>query len=569
MGGQRSREKSYGSIYSEDDNYRVAPRISNRRPESMYYERRDAFSPTRDAYDDRPDPRRMSRRYEDQDVVSRGFGVRAPSVEERDRRSDSIDSRHLHRSDSLVASNRRDYAAERGPGEEVRSDVDRREPERAPRYEEPQFAREKPIREKERDPPRERNVPREKEREYEDDRRLRERERERDRDRDRERDREREHLRVDRDREYDRYSGEERRPREKRIDREVEPDRRERIEEKSHDEHDFAPHVPGALAGTAAAGALAYGANEALGRRERERKEAARDDHDECELPREDTQRDERVKENKGRQDSVVAEERARAPVKAEGREFAIREEESPDAERARARHYIAKEEAAAKEARDSKSAPAEILDPEEDYRRRVAQEMERVKGAREEEASPIGADRDRRRRERDMRHTNAYESPRESTSDNIDDSKALMPIERNRENSLDTSSDTVTGSSDTSREKRVAIVEPAREKERPKSILRKPTEKFPEDPNPVREGVAPLKDAKNKNIPAGARWTKIDRRLVNPEALDAAQERFEERKDCVIVLRVLTKEDIQKFADKTKEIRGTLLPCVIWLELS
>ena len=59
------------------------------------------------------------------------------------------------------------------------------------------------------------------------------------------------------------------------------------------------------------------------------------------------------------------------------------------------------------------------------------------------------------------------------------------------------------------------------------------------------------------EGIPAGARWTKIDRRLVNPQALEEAQERFEERLDCVIVLRVLTKDEIQKLADRTLEIRG------------
>ena len=62
---------------------------------------------------------------------------------------------------------------------------------------------------------------------------------------------------------------------------------------------------------------------------------------------------------------------------------------------------------------------------------------------------------------------------------------------------------------------------------------------------------------AKQQGIPPGARWTKIDRRLVNPEALEEAKERFEERLDCVIVLRVLTKEDIQKLADRTRKIRG------------
>jgi hypothetical protein len=89
------------------------------------------------------------------------------------------------------------------------------------------------------------------------------------------------------------------------------------------------------------------------------------------------------------------------------------------------------------------------------------------------------------------------------------------------------------------------------------KGILRKPTKKFPEEPEPIREGVAPLTDAlKGKDIPVGARWTRIDRCLVNPEALEEAKERFEERVDCVIVLRVLTKEEIQKLADRTKEIR-------------
>lgn len=90
-----------------------------------------------------------------------------------------------------------------------------------------------------------------------------------------------------------------------------------------------------------------------------------------------------------------------------------------------------------------------------------------------------------------------------------------------------------------------------------PKSILRKPTEKFPEDPSPTREGVASPTDAKkSKDIPPDARWTKIDRWLVNPQALEESNERFEERRDCVIVLRVLPREDIQKLADRTKQIR-------------
>ena len=109
-------------------------------------------------------------------------------------------------------------------------------------------------------------------------------------------------------------------------------------------------------------------------------------------------------------------------------------------------------------------------------------------------------------------------------------------------------------------RQTRVRVVSPAREKTpeaKPKGILRQPREKFPEDPAPVREGVAPLKDAGKKGIPPNARWTKIDRKLVNPEALDMGNERYEERIDYVIVLRVLTKEEIEQYAKKTQEIRG------------
>ena len=88
------------------------------------------------------------------------------------------------------------------------------------------------------------------------------------------------------------------------------------------------------------------------------------------------------------------------------------------------------------------------------------------------------------------------------------------------------------------------------------KGILRKPTERFPEDVDASKSDVAPRKLLKPKGIPPGAKWTKIDRRLVNPQALEEKRERFEERQDCVIVLRVLTKDEIQGYSDRTKEIR-------------
>ncbi|KAH7397170.1 kinase-like domain-containing protein [Pyrenochaeta sp. MPI-SDFR-AT-0127] len=90
-----------------------------------------------------------------------------------------------------------------------------------------------------------------------------------------------------------------------------------------------------------------------------------------------------------------------------------------------------------------------------------------------------------------------------------------------------------------------------------PKGILKQPTKKFPEGTEIQREGaLVPKAPLKGKDAPANARWTRIDRRLVNPEALEEAKERFEERIDYVIVLRVLKKEEIQNLADRTKQIR-------------
>lgn len=121
-------------------------------------------------------------------------------------------------------------------------------------------------------------------------------------------------------------------------------------------------------------------------------------------------------------------------------------------------------------------------------------------------------------------------------------------------------------GEGEDGRPRKVSIVEPLKDKKedaKPKGILKPPREvPFPEDPNPTREGVAPLKQAGKEGIPPGARWTKISRILVNPEALEKSHERYEEREDYVIVLRVLNRDEIEKLAEKTKEIRGnSILP--------
>lgn len=112
--------------------------------------------------------------------------------------------------------------------------------------------------------------------------------------------------------------------------------------------------------------------------------------------------------------------------------------------------------------------------------------------------------------------------------------------------------------------EKQVRVVSPPRDKDEKKpikGILKQPKPQFPEEPNPVREGVAPHKDDKTKgNVPPGARWTKINRKLVNPEALTIGKERFEVRDDFVIVLRVLSKEEIEAYTAATAQLRSGLL---------
>jgi hypothetical protein len=109
--------------------------------------------------------------------------------------------------------------------------------------------------------------------------------------------------------------------------------------------------------------------------------------------------------------------------------------------------------------------------------------------------------------------------------------------------------------------ERQMRVVSPPRDKDEKKpikGILKQPKPQFPEEPNPVREGVAPHKDDKKKaEVPTGARWTKINRALVNPEALTIGKERFEVRDDFVIVLRVLSKEEIQAYATATAQLRG------------
>ncbi|KAF2114070.1 hypothetical protein BDV96DRAFT_600808 [Lophiotrema nucula] len=408
----------------------------------------------------------------------------------------------------------------------------------------------------------------------------------------------------ERERDRDRVPTYEERPRER--------DRRDRDSEDRGLKSVAIPAVAGVAAGAAA---VTYGAGDILKAREREReRERDRDLERDRERDRDPDRERERDRERRrehderDRRDRAPEERRERAPE--ERREIApeerrdrgpearlppaaaayasIQEPERRPRERRyeddererkprrapssdgsndeRPRHYVDREVAREADRRKEQSSKEAPLDPDEEYRQRIQLEAERSgRAAREREPSDSDKERERRRRKEDRdRSRDAPDRARgppssivEPPQTRYDDPRRSAPLlNTNVVSEPDSFTSPAVGRDGPS--KSVQIVEAPREPpSAPKGILRKPTEKFPEHPESIREGVAPHKDAmKGKDIPVNARWTKIDRSLVNPEALEEAKERYEERMDCVIVLRVLTKQDIQKLADKTKEIR-------------
>jgi hypothetical protein len=221
-----------------------------------------------------------------------------------------------------------------------------------------------------------------------------------------------------------------------------------------------------------------------------------------------------------------------------------------------RPRHYVDRDAEGRREPAPKEAA----LDPDEEYRRRVQQEAERSsRSTRDREHEDT--DRERRRPKFDRDSSRSPDERSRASPPATREGPSARPDERSGslyDANLVQEPESFDKLQADQPSKSVTIVTPPKEPlPAVKGILRKPTAKFPEEPEPIREGVAPHKDAlKGKDIPIGARWTRIDRRLVNPQALEEAKERFEERMDCVIVLRVLTKSEIQKLADRTKKIR-------------
>ena len=57
------------------------------------------------------------------------------------------------------------------------------------------------------------------------------------------------------------------------------------------------------------------------------------------------------------------------------------------------------------------------------------------------------------------------------------------------------------------------------------------------------------------EDIPKVAKWTKISRRLLNPEALERVSKRDKVRNNFVVVFGVVTKQEIHDFTISTQSI--------------
>ncbi|KAN0122113.1 hypothetical protein V8E51_000439 [Hyaloscypha variabilis] len=88
------------------------------------------------------------------------------------------------------------------------------------------------------------------------------------------------------------------------------------------------------------------------------------------------------------------------------------------------------------------------------------------------------------------------------------------------------------------------------------KSILRRPTRQFPEDPDYLREGVGLREEAIGNKVPQDARITKLDKSKVDIVAMRRLIPRCEERGDHVLVFKFLEDADIAFFTELTDLMR-------------
>jgi zinc finger CCCH domain-containing protein 13 len=554
----------------------------------------------RSPVEDELDPHRSRHRFKDEQVESRGFGIRSQSIGKPepspDRDSRTTESLRpisaIYATEALVPQpNARDYL----PPLSVEDERREREKER----EREKLEHDRDLQER-----------------VEHERVKRERERDTGRDRDRDRDYERDYERRRDTDDYERYDN--------RYD-----DRDRTRRDRANSDH--IRHAANATVAAAGVGAAAYAAHVGAEKREKERdrdrdrdafREAPREREREREAIREAPPRDrerEIPRDVPREREREVVKEPLREPTRDRERDLSrepVREvprdlvRETPR-ELSRELPRESTRERERERERDHDRERDRNRDRDSYHRHRPSSEEDQSLARQQSRREPNGREdalerkyEDRRRDTKDIDPDEDYnrrlqQAQKELEQLPVPDESAAQQVSQSRHNSLldsgithespiDLHNPTMTGalpipdrdivaptstavatlssapmSKDSSRDTRVRIVEPPKNEVAPppvKGILRKPTEKFPDHKDDVREGVKPLKEeAERKGIPTDAKWTKIDRRLVNPDALDAAGERYEERVDFVIVLRVLTKAEIQKLADKTREIRGML----------
>ena len=106
----------------------------------------------------------------------------------------------------------------------------------------------------------------------------------------------------------------------------------------------------------------------------------------------------------------------------------------------------------------------------------------------------------------------------------------------------------------------------------RTRTILRHPTPKFSEDPDFSPEGIGLREQSLGGKVPSDARITVLNKAKVDITAIRWLLPRCEERKDCVVVYRLLEDWEIKVITDTTALFRGAaidLLPIYIDTNIS
>lgn len=508
--------------------------------------------------------------FQDRNITTRGFGIR---VNPRDLE----EPRHHHEPPMDVRRDRRDIRNDFGDPEMRKRSYDDLDIV-SRRYDERDLVRERDYewdgeRDRERERPKERDrerpIDRERERDRErDQERDRDQEWDRERDRDRNRDRDREHRTYrDRERDYDPNHDADVRPKDDSILR-PRDDARVKDTAVPEDEQDtkrdrFRDKVASGFGITAASMGIVTGLKDKVkdGKEEKDVSPSPiKGRRDEGIVDREKFDDDRRMKP--ARKEALLDDEDFEFVEHPKDRDLPpkILLDKPPVDSRGRER-TIVDEDAVAVAKRDE-TPPT---DEEKEKPKPTGRRRHRASSAFDPNDATALAELKAQLAAQEERKKSTKQIPSINEPSPERKSERLQPLEVD-----DTSAVSASSSKDESRgrelalpireEKQVRVVSPPRDKEEKKpikGILKQPKSQFPEEPNPIREGVAPHKDDKTKSdVPQGARWTKISRKMVNPEALTIGKERFEVRDDFVIVLRVLSKEEIQAYAAATATLR-------------